>query len=119
MAVHCEYFDTVFTTTDRFDRSDLSTCHLSNITFKSIPLRYTSFEGGVLYFNVTFLSCDMTGANLSGASFEDGVSFTDSTLDGANLLGASHDGELIPCEKLVAEARSLKGAIMPNGSVHP
>jgi uncharacterized protein YjbI with pentapeptide repeats len=55
------------------------------------------------------LETDLTGADLSGAD-----------LSGADLSGADLSGAVgITNEKLEQQAKSLKGAIMPDGSKHP
>jgi uncharacterized protein YjbI with pentapeptide repeats len=51
---------------------------------------------------------------LSGAYLR-GVNLSGADLGGVNLSGATG----ITTEKLEKNAKSLKGAIMPNGSKHP
>lgn len=55
----------------------------------------------------------MRGANLSYADLS-GTDFTDADLSYANLRGA-----IDFTQEQLAQAKSLKGAIMPDGSVHP
>lgn len=59
------------------------------------------------------LSCtDLEGDNLRG------VDLFAADLKGAHLEGAGLRGAIMGYDQL-AEASSLKGAIMPNGSTHP
>jgi hypothetical protein len=70
---------------------------------------------------------DLTGANLSGASLKrarlqsrleqglEAANLRDANLSGANLKGAQGVTE----EQLEKQAKTLEGAIMPDGSKHP
>ena len=64
---------------------------------------------------------DLSGANLSAANLSDaslaGANLIGANLSGANLSGAYLVGEYVTSEQL-AEAKSLKGATMPDGTKH-
>ncbi len=64
---------------------------------------------------------NLSGANLSGANLSDtslaGANLIGANLIGANLSGAYLVGEYVTSEQL-AEAKSLKGATMPDGTKH-
>jgi uncharacterized protein YjbI with pentapeptide repeats len=62
---------------------------------------------------------DLRGAYLAGADLE-GVNLHGASLQGADLSGASLQWAAhITDEELEQQAKSLKGAIMPDGSKHP
>jgi hypothetical protein len=59
-------------------------------------------------------NADLSGANLSGLDLSE-INLSDSDLSGANLKGVTG----ITTEELKKQAKSLKGATMPDGSKHP
>jgi uncharacterized protein YjbI with pentapeptide repeats len=67
-------------------------------------------RGAILY------EVNLAGANLSGANLS-GVDLKRACLDKANLSGADLGGDIITDEQL-AQASSLKGATLPDGSMH-
>jgi uncharacterized protein YjbI with pentapeptide repeats len=99
-----------------FDGNDFSKDFMDNVTFNGSSLKGAIFSNGCDYSDIEFHCCNMTGAKIEGACFEGKLSFKCSILDQANFKGAKHDGKLIPNQKIIAEARSLKGATLPDGS---
>jgi uncharacterized protein YjbI with pentapeptide repeats len=101
--------------------ADLRNASLAGAYLYNINLDYTNFSGAQLqnaelsYVNLhdanlvraNFSGSDLSNANLSGAD-----------LKGVNLKNADLLSATVTAEQL-KEAESLKGAIMPNGSIHP
>jgi len=75
-------------------------------------LRGADFSGA--YFNgANFYDAELKGADLSGTDL------SDVNLEGANLEETIlKDVKNITTEELEKQARSLKGATMPDGSIH-
>ena len=62
----------------------------------------------------TLRDADLNGAHLQNAILYV-VDFTGADLHGADLRGAKLSDE----QKQLAQAKSLQGATMPDGSIHP
>jgi len=86
--------------------AQLSLADLSNASLENADLSFTQMNC------VDLSSSDLRGANLNYAELA-GTDFSDADLSGANLFKA-----LVSLKQL-AQASSLKGATMPDGSVHP
>src|SRR6266487_5612330 len=71
---------------------------------------------------INLCQANLTEANLSGANLA-GANLTEADLSGANLSGADLLKADLSGANLsqtnLSEAKSLKGAIMPDGSIHP
>ena len=89
------------------ERADLSYANLLSANLGIASLRYAilsdSFLGGA-----KLVGADLTGADLTKA-----------ILSGADLTGAVLRGASGTTSAQLAQAKSLKGATMPDGSVHP
>ena len=98
------------------------------VDLSSANLVHADLHSAVLYqvdmHEVDFREANLCNAKLSGSDFRkanlrranlDGVKLSDVAIDGANLQDATG----ITIEKLEEQAKSLKGAIMPDGSIHP
>ena len=84
-------------------KADLSKSSLLDADLTRANLREVDFSGASL------LNTDLSGADLSGANL------TGAILERANLKGVTG----ITVEQLESQAKSLKGTIMPDGSIHP
>jgi uncharacterized protein YjbI with pentapeptide repeats len=85
----------------------------ANLKETSISLNYPGAEPIITKLYMT----DLTDADLSGARLR-GANLRDTILIGADLTGADLRGAKITNEQL-AKAKSLKGATLPDGSIHP
>lgn len=83
------------------DQADLDRAVLSEAVLPGIDLH-----------GVYLRSADLTGADLRGADLS-GARLDETDLSGANLSGAE------VTQQQLDRARSLEGAIMPDGSAHP
>jgi Cu+-exporting ATPase len=81
--------------------ADISQANLSHLNLSQVNFRGTNLR-----------QADFTGANLEGADFQ-GAALYDTVLDHANLLNATH------VQPALHEARSLSGARLPDGKIHP
>jgi len=94
-----------------FNHSDLRSIDLSNADLHGTPLYGANLSGTLL-----------SGTDLSYCNLRNAI-FSGTDLSGVNLRGASLDGaylkDAILTEEQLAQARSLKGAVMPDGSIHP
>jgi uncharacterized protein YjbI with pentapeptide repeats len=86
--------------------ADLSGANLFNAALTPVDLSHTNLSGDDLS------GVDLRFINLSGANL------SHTNLSGANLSGANLSHAKVTNEQL-AQAKSLKGATMPNGSIHP
>ena len=86
--------------------ADLSGADLSGIELSGLDLRGANLRGAHLN------DAGLNGADLSG------VDLTGVDLSGADLSGADLSGAKVR-NKQLAQAKSLHGAIMPDGSIHP
>jgi uncharacterized protein YjbI with pentapeptide repeats len=88
--------------------ADLRKADLSKANLSKAKVRKTDLSG------VDLIPADLRGADLRGADLS-GADLRGADLRGADLSGA----EGITNEKLEQQAKSLKGAILPDGSKHP
>ncbi len=100
-----------------FSLKNFTKDQLSGVRFIGTTLVGARFDGGTNYFDVTFEHCNMIGAVLDNAAFSGTLSFKGSNLTNASLRNATHKGVLIP-KSLLAEASSLSGTILPDGTIH-
>ncbi len=87
-------------------RASLFETYLRNADLRGATLRAANLRGTKLY-NAALQGADLRSADLTGAKLKN------ASLQGANLRGAQ------VTEQQLAEARSLRGTIMPDGSQHP
>lgn len=112
--------------------ANLSEADMSGFLITSICLSKTSLCQANLS-KAKLRLADLSGANLSGANLN-GVDLSSANLEGADLSGANLDGADLGWANLdgadlsfaknttteqLDDAQSLKGAIMPDGSIHP
>ena len=94
-----------------FNRADLRGIDLRNADLHRTSLSSANLSGTLLS------GADLNGANLAHANFSEtelsGVNLKGAYLNGANLKNA------ILTDEQLAQVGSLKGAIMPDGSIHP
>ena len=83
--------------------ANFSGSELSRANLEGTNLYHANLSGAVLW-EANLKEANLTGADLTGA-----------TLTRANLKGVTG----ITVEKLKKQAESLKGATMPDGSIHP
>src|SRR6266516_117634 len=88
----------------------LAACTLLRIVLESSTLRLSA---SFAHFN----GADLSGANLSEAQLQ-GADLMKANLNGADLSKANLTGAKVSQDQL-NKAKSLKGTIMPNGTVHP
>jgi uncharacterized protein YjbI with pentapeptide repeats len=95
----------------------LKGAYLEIVNFEGADLREANFEGADLQ-RANLQGAQLLMANLQGAYLEK-AEFKDADLEDTDLSGAYlKDATGITPEQL-ATAKSLKGAIMPDGSIHP
>ena len=87
--------------------ADLSEAYLSESDLSEAFLIQTKLCEASLW-GANFSGADLTGADLSGA-----------LLIGANLTNANLNGAYNTSKEQLEQAKSLKGATMPDGSIHP
>jgi uncharacterized protein YjbI with pentapeptide repeats len=90
--------------------ANLQSSYLSNVNFLNADLRWADLSKSDFKV-VSLRSTNLKESDLSESNFED-VDFTDANLEVSNLKGVNVSIEKLNC------ARSLKGAIMPDGSKH-
>jgi len=95
--------------------ANLTRANLSSVELSGADLSYTT----LMYADVT--NANLLGADLSGADLGD-ANLQSADLSGANLRGADLNntkltGANVSNEQL-ADAKSLKGATMPDGTIH-
>ncbi len=104
------------------DAADLDHAELSNADLVNANLYYTQFT------NTNLQGANLSGANLRKAGLQDanlrGANLTRADLEGAslrraNLTGAILRGALNTTAAQLAQAKSLKGTTMPDGTKHP
>ncbi len=88
--------------------ANLSEAWLSYVVLARADLRAANLSEALLIDEVDLTEANLSGANLSNADL------SNANLNGANLKGAIG----VTTEKL-GKAASLKGATMPDGSIHP
>jgi len=111
-------------------KANLSGANLSKAFVWEANLHFANLSGANLskaFLNGADLSAaNLSGANLKGASLSGANLLSDlpdaelsgARLDGARLDGADLDGAEVTEEQL-KKAKTLKGATMPDGSIHP
>jgi uncharacterized protein YjbI with pentapeptide repeats len=92
--------------------ADLSQSNLEGAEFQGANLSGANLSGARLS-RTDLRETDLRGANLLEESYSDDANLEDADLRGANLKGAQ-----VTTEQL-KQATSLKGATMPDGSIHP
>ncbi len=113
--------------------ADLHAVNWSQADLRGADLRQANLSGAYLQ-RADLRQANLSGADLSGADLSDAIFFRKSyvtrafggtiilpnsaNLSGADLSGANLSGAKFTDEQL-AEVRSLKGAIMPDGKPHP
>jgi uncharacterized protein YjbI with pentapeptide repeats len=101
--------------------ADLNNINLNNAKLSNTYLNNTNLSNANLS-NATMYNTDLVDANLSGANLTNSpltnANLSGADLSGADLSGADLKGTRIDTKQL-AQAKSLKGAIMSNGSRHP
>ena len=106
--------------------ADLSNDDLSNVNLDTVDLSYADLSGAYL-IGAHLNHADLSHANLSGAylsrAYLIGANLSYANLNyadlgGAYLIDADLRGARVTQAQL-ANARSIQGTIMPNGSVHP
>ncbi|MBA2681012.1 MAG: pentapeptide repeat-containing protein [Ktedonobacteraceae bacterium] len=104
------------------DWNKLQVCpNLNGVNLTNAILKGTNLKG------VNLSSVNLTSANLSGAllncNIHQGktycVNLSSPNLSGVDLSKANLKGAVVDTALLEKEAKSLKGAIMPDGSIHP
>jgi uncharacterized protein YjbI with pentapeptide repeats len=96
--------------------ANLSGANCSGVNLSGANLSNANLSGAsIVYSNLS--GADLSGADLSGANL-DGDDLRDADLSGANLSGARLQGAKVTEDQL-AQAESLAGATMPDGSQHP
>ncbi len=109
-----------------FDNAHLTEVHLERSTFEGTrfigaDLSQANLSSGILIF-ANLSKANLTGANLTQSDLMraklekanlTGADLTDADLSDANLTGA------IVTDEQLAKTETLKGAIMPDGSIHP
>ncbi|HEX8681818.1 MAG TPA: pentapeptide repeat-containing protein [Ardenticatenaceae bacterium] len=105
--------------------ADLKGADLSLATLNGAYLSMTDISGSNLH-QVDLGGTDLTMANLQGADLSEatlhnanlrGADLTEANLRAANLIEADLHGARINSDQL-AQARSLQGTIMPDGTIH-
>ncbi len=92
-------------------RADLRRANLSEADFRGADLR------GVSLCDYLLIEANREGANLQEADLSD-AELSRADLSGADLSDAELYDAIVTDEQL-AKAKSLKGATMPDGSIHP
>ena len=94
----------------------LNAANLVNANMQNSYLNDVNLSGA-LVSSADLHNCDLDGAILTRASL-DHVNFRYSTLKGADLSGADLSDAIVTQGQLDT-TKSLKGATMPDGSIHP
>src|SRR5260370_403023 len=101
--------------------ANLSGAYLSGATLSGANLSNADLTHAFL-FEATVTTANLSNANLSDANLSE-AKLTDADLTGATLTGANLTDALLRGARIVngqlADVRSLKGAILPDGSTHP
>jgi len=97
----------------KLDSVALDGAYLQGANFSGADMGRANLDATNLYH------ANLSGTDLFGASLK-GANLTGADLTGANLSGANlKDVTGITVEKLKKQAKSLKSATMPDGSIHP
>src|SRR5215211_2011280 len=103
--------------------ADLHDAHLKDASLEGANLQGTRLQGAYLKDAKLQGANNLKDANLQGAYLHDaylqGAKLQGTKLQGADLEGADLKDAIVNAKQLVAEAASLKGATMPDGSTHP
>jgi uncharacterized protein YjbI with pentapeptide repeats len=113
--------------------ADLSGANLIGVNLNRVNLNGANltraFLGGANLWDADLIEVNLNGANLLGADLNAtnltgvdlaGANLTRANLNVTNLTGANlRDAHGIKIEELEKQAKSLKGASMPDGSIHP
>lgn len=91
-------------------RTFLAGANLQGVVLKDAAAQSASLEGSSLEW------ADLQNINLQHANLV-GTKLTGAIMDSANLAGANLKGAKVTPEQL-AQAKSLKGATMPDGTIH-
>lgn len=104
----------------------ISDTDLTGVNLTRADLRGATLDRESLSFTIVIgidlrgaklIDTDLSQADLSNANLS-GIDLTYINLEGANLMGANLKGAKVTNDQL-ALVKSLKGAIMPDGSKHP
>ena len=107
--------------------SNLSGANLSGANLSKANLRGANLTG-VNLSGANLSEINLSGANLSGVNLSDidlstinlsNANLSNTNLSRADLRGADLSGAKGVTDAQLGEAKSLEGAIMPNGSKHP
>jgi uncharacterized protein YjbI with pentapeptide repeats len=110
----------------KLDIANLQRADLGGIHLEEAQLRGTKLQEADLSFaylseadlkDANLHGTNLRGANLSGTDLGDAY-LSAADLREADLSGANLSGATVTTEQL-AQAKSLKGATMPDGSIHP
>jgi hypothetical protein len=113
--------------------ADLSGANLIGVNLNNVNLNGANltgaFLGGANLWGADLIEVNLNGANLLGADLTGadllGADLTGANLNAINLTGVDlaranlRDAHGIKIEKLEYQTKSLKGATMPDGSIHP
>ena len=106
----------------RTTEMDLHNAHLSNIEFRDTYLVGVNMRGAELHdtnlSDATLIYTNLNNANLAGTNLE-ATDLHNVSLVGANLAGADLKDAVGLTANQISQAKTLKGATMPDGSVHP
>ncbi len=102
----------------RLKRANLSRANLFRADLTEADLIETDLSWALLV-RVSLERANLSNANLEGSHMQASI-LRKAILTGANLMGANlEDVKDITIEELKKQAKSLEGAIMPDGSRHP
>jgi uncharacterized protein YjbI with pentapeptide repeats len=106
----------------RTTEMDLHNAHLSNIDLRDTYLVGANMSGADLHntnlSDATLIYTNLNNANLAGTNLQ-ATDLHNVSLAGANLAGANLKDAVGLTADQISQARTLKGATMPDGSVHP
>ena len=114
----------------RLGRADLREAWLSEVNLERVDLSGVVLSGATLFW-VNLIRADLRGADLRGARLHEadleGADLEGADLEWADLKGANLSKANLECANLsganvtdeqLAQAKSLKGATMPDGTKH-
>jgi uncharacterized protein YjbI with pentapeptide repeats len=106
----------------RTTEMDLQGAHLSNIGLRDIYLVGANMGGADLHnanlSDATLIFADLHNANLAGTNLQ-ATDLHNVNLAGANLAGANLKDAIGLTINQLSQVKTLAGATMPDGSVHP
>jgi uncharacterized protein YjbI with pentapeptide repeats len=120
------------------NNADLRDANMSGANLSSAYLNFANLSGAVVLNNANLIDAKLPGTNMSGAFLRNAdlreAQLIETDLSGADLSGADlsgailsdpdlHNANLIDAkgvteEQLEDQAKTLKGATMPGGSIH-